>query len=188
MFGRIILAGVLAMSFAPAAQAAEGLDCALNALSTENRAVLELDFSARNQADSERATSALFQAVSDCADQHHWSPEATEDVTYFSLFKPVFDNLVTHSPLSASQMSRLVRTVDIADRADMAAALDPLIARGMGGESGEDAVVPPASVRFFVQVTLRAAIPMNEVNQEYIGAYLAARHVTESRALSFASR
>lgn len=167
------------------ATAAEGIDCALERLTPEQREKIGAAAARNDDADAQ-SRNALFAAISSCADTHGWSPEAIEDVSFYSIVSAMEPALLARSPFTAPQMDRLRRAIESVDQAALARVVGPMVQAGIDGRPQPE--LTAEGQRLFAQIALRAGVPMDESSGEFFGEYLGLRYLLASRAASFANR
>ena len=194
MLGKLMAGSLLAASLLLPAQAmaADNIGCTSTGYAPEvqrqiDNFIRDYRFVAEGEADLPGDLMDQIAAhVGECADQHKWSPEATESAVFYSVFDLLKRALIAHSLLTPAQLSRVDRTFADPSSAQARQVLRDLIIRSVSGATEREP--SDEEDRTVSRIALRAGIPVRGAAGDFLGAYLATLTGTDHYAAQFSSQ
>lgn len=178
MFGRVILIVIMAMSFAPAVQAAEGIDCVYEGLTlTERQRIPTL-------LEPGPELEALLQRQLDvCTASHGWSADATQLAQLITIFHFLEDEIRTETRLSRHQIDALYLAYEASTPEERDANIGPLLAAMI--QRTRRPSYTPEQRTFFDRLGRSAGIAQNNGSGMSGDELLVMRYTRERLALIF---
>jgi hypothetical protein len=171
---------------APAA-AAEHLDCMDSGYTADELAAVEtysagFDMMTAGGPPPPPVMAAVNRRATACAQEHQWSDTAAGEARAYRLVSVIRATLQRHSPIDAAAMARLNAAIDAADHDTMVS----IFAAISAAARGQGPPLSAAQARQLDAVVSAAGVEDTDLNQRFIGAWMAARVLRRESALRFA--